>query len=109
MKRPTAASSHDLDCVLAAACGFVNGLPLLLFVCDAFLELEVELWAPPACWAADVTAAAEEVAEAPLEGMGDTMMVLSETMVLAVTPLSVSVDVFPYITVDGSTITGTMT
>jgi hypothetical protein len=49
------------------------------------------------------------VAEAPLEGMGDTMMVLSETMVLAVTPLSVSVDVFPYITVDGSTITGTMT
>ena len=43
MKRPTAASSHDLDCVFAAACGFVKGLPLLLFVCDAFLELELEL------------------------------------------------------------------
>ena len=48
------------------------------------------------------------MAEAPLEGMGDTRMVPSETMVLVATSLSVSVDVFPYITVDGSTITGTM-
>lgn len=52
--------------------------------------------------------AAEDTAEAPLEGLGDTRIVDLENVVLAAIPSSVNVDVLPYITVDGWMMIGTI-
>lgn len=77
---------------------------MLLFVSAVFFELVEDVWLLVwlACCGAEVTAADE------LTGTGETTIVLmaKSVVVLAATPLSVSVEAVPYKIVDGSTITG---